>query len=231
MLETIPNSVSYTTQNDKVADTKNPARLRLWQLHSDDAGRYVKSGQFRKARQKLRLALREAMHFGETDERLARTLVNLIACEVELNDGELSSKAALQLAEDSTRVHKTCYGEHSEYTASCFLNVGVLLELNQHYHRANEALAEAITIVRAQEGQSERHTALLCNLLYNRASLLWSCDQFNPDPLEVFTLADEAYNKGQAVHGSQDRLVITIKQLRDDVADACNALEAAITVG
>jgi len=221
MLESIrTNLVSATAPKDEAASTNNPARSRVWQLHSDEASAYVKLGQHRKARQKLRLALREALHFGEMDTRLAVTYLNLIACEVELNDAELSSEAALQLAENATRVHKTCHGESSEPTASCLINAGVLLERSQNFHRASEALAQAIAILRAQE-QTRRIRTLLCNSLYNRAALLWSCDQLNPHPAEVFALADEAYRIGQSIYGSQDRLVITMKQLRDDIAAAC----------
>lgn len=161
------------------------------------------------------------MHFGEDDERLAVTLLNLIACEVELKDGGPSGKEALKLADHAVRVHKASHGKDSEKTASCLLNVGVLLEINQHIHQANEALAEAVVILRAREEQTRRVTTLLCHALYNRAALLWTWDQLKSEPREVLKLADEAYKIGQSVYGSQDQLVIEIKHLRDDITDAC----------
>lgn len=216
MLEIVPKSISPTTEDAEVARIDG-GRVRLWRSHCDDANRYLKCGQHRKARQKLKAALREATHFGEHDERLAVTLLNLIACEVELKDGELGSEAALQLAEHAIRVHKSCHGSDSEETASCLLNVGVLLELFDHIQQANAALEEAITITRNLKVQSKRVIALLCHALYNRAALLWSCDEVASDKAAIIAMVDEALKIGEEIYGNKDGLVITMRQLRHDV--------------
>ncbi|HEY9785365.1 MAG TPA: tetratricopeptide repeat protein [Candidatus Obscuribacterales bacterium] len=216
MLDIVPKSMSLTTQDAEVTRTGGD-RVRLWQSHCEDANRHLNSGQHRKARQKLRAALREATHFGDHDERLAVTLLNLIACEVELKDGELTSEAALQLAEFAIHVHKNCHGRDSEETASCLLNVGVLLELSDHIQQANEALEEAIAITRRLEVQSKRVTTLRCHALYNRAALLWSCDQVQTDKAAILAMVEEALKIGEQIYGGKDGLVITMRQLRNDI--------------
>lgn len=215
MIESFAPSITVSANSDKLASSH--PRHRVWQLHIDDAERFIKSRQHRKARQKLRAALREALHFGENDERLATTLVNLVASEVELNDGELSNDQTLALANDAVRVNKICYGDNNEKTARCLLNVGVLLEYHRLFGEANAALAEAIEILRCHNEKTSAVNRLLCHTLYNRAALLWSHQAIGIEPAEILKLAEEAYALGESLYGQQDQLVGTIKGLIDDI--------------
>ena len=214
MIESLAPSIAALT-NSELA--RIHPRHKVWQLHIDDAERFVKSGQHRKARQKLRAALREAAHFGDSDERLPATSMKLIALELQLNDGKLGSDEALSLANDAVRVNKNCYGDSSEMAARCLLNVGVLLEYHTLFNEANTALAEAVEIARCQNAQTQAVKSLLCHALYNRAALLWSHQTYGIEPAEVLTLADEAYRLGAPLYEPGDRFVAAIKKLIEDI--------------
>jgi len=221
MIESFAPSITVPTHSDKPTSSRH----RIWQLHIDDAERFIKSGQHRKARQKLKAALREASHFGENDERLVKTLTNLIAIELKLDDGELSSDQALELALTAVRVNKSCYGDSDEKTARCLLNVGVFLEFHRLFNEADAALAEAIEILRCQKEQTQALKKLLCHALFNRAELLWLHETIGIKVAEVLKMAEEAYTLGESLYGPEYLLADEIKDLIDEIT-----LDASICV-
>ncbi|MBX9666928.1 MAG: hypothetical protein K2X93_04880 [Candidatus Obscuribacterales bacterium] len=219
MLEVVPQTTNQPPQ-DGGAPVVDKSRVRLWQTHCDDAVRFLEEGQHRKARQKFRSALKEATRFGESDERLASTLLNLLACEIELKDGELSREEALELIALSLRVHLNCYGKESEDTASCMLNVGILLEAYDQFYQANSSIEQAIAILRSVETQSPRWSTLLCHSLFNRAALIWSSEQLRPKREEALSLAEESYKLAVELYGIGDDLVDAIRSLRDSISSS-----------
>ncbi|MBZ0188527.1 MAG: hypothetical protein K8F91_19925, partial [Candidatus Obscuribacterales bacterium] len=114
-------------------------------------------------------------------------------------------------------------------TAQCLLNVGVLLEYHRLFNEANTALAEAVEILRCQKEQTQAVNRLLCYALYNRAALLWSNQTFGIEPAKVLKLAAEAYRLGESLYGLKDRLVVTIKDLIDDIKLDENIFDDAVS--
>jgi hypothetical protein len=212
MTTSISNNTDTRTDNRALQ-----SRYQVWQLHIDDADRFIAADQHRKARQKLRAALREAWHFGETDERLARTLMSLLAIEVELEDFDLSREQALELTNGTIRVNKACYGNSNPNVAQCLMDVSVLLELHEYYAEANAAAAEAIEIVRHQDKQTTGIENLLCSALLNRACLLWSNDDIYSEAFEALKLAEEAHSIGVKLHGPANKYVQSIESLIDEI--------------
>lgn len=196
-------------------------RLRLWNALMDDAAAFLKAGQFRKARQKLKAALREARHFGEDDKRLAQTLGNLVSIECMTKDDEMSPEQASALADEAMEMHRKCYGESDEL-ASCQIRAAVMLENKKQYRAADAIVAQAIAILRdLQQRPDSPHDKVamhLCEGLFNRASMLALHKDLNADVSLVSSLINEAYEIGQRIYDSKDALFVHIANLRARVS-------------
>lgn len=192
----------------------------------DDAQRLRNAGKLRRARQKLKLALREAAHFPEDDPRIATTLCKLIEVHVELNDALLSADEALALAQHSARVHKICFEKDGEKAAAGLISAGALLNNYGWFPDAEELLADAIKCVRSHRPRTPATYDLLFNALYNRILLVWSHPEFAVPHSEVLELIDEACSAApyleRDVHSPLESMRDIYKRIRQSEANAAD---------
>lgn len=98
--------------------------------------------------------------------------------------------------------------------------MGILFETYDQIYQANASLEQSIAILRGLETRSPRYTKLLCHAMYNRAALVWSCEQLEHKTLEAQSLAEVSYKLAVYLYGFEDDLVDAIRALRDSISSS-----------